>query len=213
VQLCNGNQGWFHAFTFGSGELRMEQVYGQSADTMYVAVSMRPAHLPDPFSTHKYLLTLCPPSMPAEVAATSTLPFSAPAGWSRVAPPAGHVMPPDVAAGMWVRFVKGEAFAQTLLLITGAGAPSGASVERIVQGHIDFMRAHTTGFNLVDSRAQKMCGGSVDGWFLTYSTTRAIVEESFAFAAETGNVLSYTRAGGAPEDEAARKSLQSLCAR
>jgi hypothetical protein len=122
-------------------------------------------------------------------------------------------MQPDVAAGMWVRFAKGEPFEQTLLLITGAGLSRGESAERAVQGHIDFMRAHTTGFSLVESGAQKMCGGTVDGWFLTYSTTRAIVEESFASTTEIGNVLSYTRAAGAPEDAAARKSLQSLCAR
>ena len=210
VSLCNGNQGWFHAFTF-QNSVRLEQVYGQSADTMYVAVSTRPALLSDPFDTHKYLLTLCPPSMPAEVAGTSTLPFVTPSGWSRVAPPAGRVMPPDVAAGMWVHFAKGEPFAQTLLLITSTGLSPRESAERVVQGHVNFMRAHTSGFTLRETGAQKMCGGTEDGWFLTYSTSRAIVEEAFAFTAETGNVLSYTRPAGAPENEAARKSLQSLC--
>lgn len=213
VNLCNGNRGWFHAFTFQNGDLRMEQVYGQSADTMYVAVTLRPARLADPFNVHKYLLTLCPPSMPPQVAGAGELPLAPPAGWSRVAPPAGRVLAPDVAAGLWLRFAKGEPFAQTLLLVTGAGITAGSSAEGIVEGHVNYMRAHSAGFTLAESRAQKVCAGTADGWFLKYTTSRAIVEESFAFGAGVGNVLSYTRPVGTPEDPAARRSLLSLCAK
>jgi hypothetical protein len=214
VALCNGHRGWFHAFTAGNGDLRLEQVYGQSADATYVAVTMRPARVSDPFNTHRYLLTLCPPGQPPEAASATAFPFAPPpSGWSRVAPPAGRVMPPDVAAGMWVHFAKGEPFAQTLLLITGTGLSSRESTERVVQGHVNFMRAHATGFTLGETGAQKRCGGTEDGWFLTYSTARSTIEESFAFSSEIGNVLSYTRAAGTPENAAAGKSLQSLCAR
>jgi hypothetical protein len=213
VSLCNGNRGWFHAFTLQNGDLRMEQVYGQSADAMYVAVSLRPARLADPFNTHKYLLTLCPPTMPPQVEGAGPLPLNPPPDWSRVAPPAGRVLPPDAAAGLWVRFAKGEPFAQTLLLVTGPGIPPGSSVEAMVQEHVNYMRAHSAGFSLAESRAQKVCANTGDGWFLKYTTARAITEESFAFGTGVGNALSYTRPIGTPEDPAARKSLLSLCAK
>lgn len=69
--------------------------------------------------------------------------------------------------------------------------------------------------NVAASRAQKLCNGTVNGWYIQTHMTMGVmnlVMEQMMVAGKTRVFgATYTRKNGAPEDPGARKALDSLC--
>jgi hypothetical protein len=88
------------------------------------------------------------------------------------------------------------------------------SLQDAVQGVVTSLRARATKIDI--SKAQRVCGGTRPGWFLSYLDTSSDppplrVEETLLAVGETVYRATYVRPADQPEDPKARAALNTLC--
>ncbi len=96
-----------------------------------------------------------------------------------------------------------------------AVAPPGTSLTDVVPS-IDatYLRLFGPG-NPVSSHAEKLCGGSTDGWYfenkITFGALNIISEQTIIVGPSDLFEATYTRASSEKENAAARSALDTLC--
>lgn len=217
VALCSGQRGRLVKYraTEYRKMLMFEQLFAVSGTTTYVASYSRAATQKEVPAAVAALRSVCPPVLPAVAADTSPVPFTPPAGWQRLNPSA---IPGVASAGIiafWVH-PSGAAVADSINLVkvdSRIGPLTSAQQGEVLAAGI---KQKFPGSTMRQNHAETLCNGTTPGRYLEYRAKLPggdfIIEQSVIFAENVQYVATYGRIFTQPEDAAARRSLDTLCA-
>ena len=217
ARLCRGQTGWLISLSQPGNDSAVSQLFATSGETMYVAQLSLPKSVADSFGALRSLSTLCPPEslVSQSQGAQGPLPFIPPAGWNRGTVAAmANITPPFEAAGLWLHVTNGaKPSLKSLWLVKAPPLPPSMTAQDQSERQVEFLKTQIPGVQITQNGAQKLCGGSSDGWLVAYANGAFDVERMYAYGTGASYILSYNRRRGTAKSPAARAAMNSLCAR
>ncbi|HET9393945.1 MAG TPA: hypothetical protein VFO29_10575 [Candidatus Rubrimentiphilum sp.] len=215
ARLCRGQTGWLTTLSQPGSDTPVTTLFAASGETMYVAQLSLPKSVADSFGVLRSLYTLCPP----EPAVSQTqgmqgpLPFTPPAGWQRGNVASAPTTATFQTAGVWLHVTNSaKASLESLFLVKAPALPQSMLAQDETEHQVENLKEQIPGVQVTQT-VQKLCGGSSDGWLLTYTSGTFDVERMYAYGAAASYILTYNRRRGTAENPAARAAMNSLCAR
>ena len=215
ARLCRGQTGWLTTLSQPGSDTPTTQLFATSGATMYVAQLSMPKSVADSFGALRSLYTLCPPepAVSQSQGMHGTLPFTPPAGWQRGNVTAAPTGTPFETAGVWLHVTSSaKPSLESLFLVKAPSLPQSMTAQDETDKQVEFLKTQIPGVQITQG-AQKLCGGSSDGWLLKYASDAFDVERMYSYGAAASYILTYNRRRGTAENPAARAAMNSLCAR
>jgi hypothetical protein len=216
VSLCSGQQGRLIKYhTTSNGKLLMlEQLFAVSGLNGYVLTYSRAAADKDDPAALAALRSLCPPLAARIAADTTPVPFTPPPGWQRLNAAA---IPGDLSGmlGFWIH-PAGGAVPESMNVIKSDSRIGSLTTAQEGDLALSQVKQKFPSAAVRQSHAETLCSGTQPGWYLEYAVKMNnldyIIEQSIIFAENVQYAVTYGRPAAQPEDAAARRALDTLCA-
>lgn len=147
------------------------------------------------------------PNSPASPAAAPAFTLTPPDGWTKS--DVNVTMSGVKVSALWLS-PKGAGS-----INLGTQAAPGVALADVAKASVENLNKLSGPNAVKDSHAEKTCGGTQDGWFMSSSFVMGAntleVEQILTVKNGNASVATYVRKQGVPEDAAARKALDSLC--
>lgn len=145
------------------------------------------------------------------IGAVLALVFAMPATWEHVAvdnPPGSTVEMLDIGRGPMV-----DGFQQQINVLRHHLTDPSIAIDRWAEQSVDYLQSHDS--HVLVSHAERLCNGTVDGWWIesigTYSGRSLDLVQAALLDGDFEYVATYSRSNGSDADVAALKSLDTLC--